>query len=730
MFFGQKLALGRVRTLFRGLLDKFSGAAAAYSLRKLSSSTTNVVRVRRASDNDEKDFTASQIESGEMVNWVNSQTVPPLDIGVETSEGRTPVPEGGTSIGTPAAAYSLRNLSTTYTGNVVDVRRSSDDAEESFTAEEVSDGTLEAWVSEDTTQYMQFDGVDDDITGGFSLLPATADFELTINFLVNSLPTSGEALLGSAAAGTGRHNLQIQTDGKISFFSDAIGAATTTNSIDTGKLNELVVERSAGSFSLTLNGGTTATIVDNGGSLKQSDSSIGDAYSGANFKGIITSLSVGTTTWDGSITGATANGWTVNGSPTSTLLNDGTVSKWYDQSGNDNHAVQTTPANQPTIVEGGSLVTGGIDFDGVDDTLNLTTSATLSSDLLVCSVLRWDVAAGQLRLLGDATGNADGLGKQGATQTFIRGSGASGITSGFNSLTIVDGTEYLFTYERSGGTIKTIVDGTEQTSDSYASSIVLDAIGGNTLPVDGKVEEIIIYDSDQSDNRTAIEANIGETYGITGIPAYDNTVDGFVETWYDQSGNGNDATQSVAGNQPKIVDGGSLVVDANGMPEIHFDGTSNYLDATGLTTSGQDTTIFVAQLDNTLSQMTIVSSVTSGGGISDHVILTRPATPTNFGVFFGSVTDLNYAAINTNQNLHWVYKSDVSENSYGSLNGVQDAINAGTDPYEGIRMGANRDTPSAFLQGSISEVIVYDNDQSATRTAIEGNINAHYNIYP
>jgi hypothetical protein len=63
------------------------------------------------------------------------------------------------------------------------------------------------------------------------------------------------------------------------------------------------------------------------------------------------------------------------------------------------------------------------------------------------------------------------------------------------------------------------------------------------LPLDdymtGCISEIIIYDSDQSANRTAIEANIGETYGITGIPAYDNTVDGFVETWYDQSGNGN-----------------------------------------------------------------------------------------------------------------------------------------------------------------------------------------------
>jgi hypothetical protein len=129
------------------LLAEYGGAAAAYSLRALNGNGDSVVRVRRASDNDEEDFTAEQIELGEMVNWVNSQTVPPLDIGVETSEGRIPVPEGGTSIGIPAAAYSLRNLSTTYTGNVVDVRRSSDNAVDSFTAAEVADGTLTDWVN-------------------------------------------------------------------------------------------------------------------------------------------------------------------------------------------------------------------------------------------------------------------------------------------------------------------------------------------------------------------------------------------------------------------------------------------------------------------------------------------------------------------------------------------------------------------------------------------------------
>lgn len=44
-----------------------------------------------------------------------------------------------------AAAYSLRSLSNSYAGPVVTVRRSSDDAEDSFTASEVADGTLAAF---------------------------------------------------------------------------------------------------------------------------------------------------------------------------------------------------------------------------------------------------------------------------------------------------------------------------------------------------------------------------------------------------------------------------------------------------------------------------------------------------------------------------------------------------------------------------------------------------------
>ena len=60
--FGNKmLPFGGVNTY---LLDTYGGAAVAYSLRKLSASTTNVVRVRRSSDNAEQDFTAAQVTDG------------------------------------------------------------------------------------------------------------------------------------------------------------------------------------------------------------------------------------------------------------------------------------------------------------------------------------------------------------------------------------------------------------------------------------------------------------------------------------------------------------------------------------------------------------------------------------------------------------------------------------------------------------------------------------------
>lgn len=50
--------------------------------------------------------------------------------------------------------------------------------------------------------------------------------------------------------------------------------------------------------------------------------------------------------------------------------NNAYITKWYDQSGNNNHAVQSSLVNQPQIVSNGSYL-GHLYFDNADDVLTL-----------------------------------------------------------------------------------------------------------------------------------------------------------------------------------------------------------------------------------------------------------------------------------------------------------------------------------------------------------------------
>lgn len=84
-------ALGRDIRLNRigETISTIAAPDAAYSLRSLTGGDPKVVRVRRESDNNERDFTSSEVNSGALVNFVNAQTVKPLDIQALQSDGRT-----------------------------------------------------------------------------------------------------------------------------------------------------------------------------------------------------------------------------------------------------------------------------------------------------------------------------------------------------------------------------------------------------------------------------------------------------------------------------------------------------------------------------------------------------------------------------------------------------------------------------------------------------------------
>ena len=704
------------------LLAEYGGAAAAYSLRALNGNGDNVVRVRRASDNDEKDFTAEQIELGEMVNWVNSQTVPPLDIGVETSEGRIPVPEGGTSIGTPAAAYSLRNLSTTYTGNVVDVRRSSDDAVESFTAEEVSDGTLEAWVLAPVSSLIGnefwLDGVDDYLDVGAPLLPATGDFDIEFTWYVAN-ESNPATYLYALSQGTSISNflgVGLTIAGKIIVYHCTASAVFTSTLSYLQKFVKIRLQKVSGNLTVYLDDVSQATVAVTG-SILQTNARWGD-----------TTFLTGNRNAFGLIYGDDVTG-TANGSPELFTGQgfDGTVSKWYDQSGNDNHATQGTDANQPTIVEGGSLVTGGIDFDGVDDFMELG-DLGLSQPNSVVFVHNSDTdGGGNVNKNDFLDGTSASTGRtliDHAGTVYRIFAGASEDTS----KTLVANQDALVFVTLNDGSSEFSLDGSNETGLTAGTNGMDEMTLGASISggrYDGTFAEFIIYPSDQSDNRTAIEANIGETYGITGIPAYDNTVDGFVETWYDQSGNGNDATQSVAASQPKIVDGGVLVSGNTGEPAFTGDGVDDILSLSSSIDFGTGE-FFVSTVADVNTGGALI-----GSAVPNWLLLLTTSSIQVRASNTNTIYVISPDSVLTAGESYLISLSRVENDITAYVNGVAQAdveTVASTDTFSADRF-LQRGTNGNPYSDPVSEVIIYDSDQSDNRTAIEGNINAHYDIY-
>jgi hypothetical protein len=77
-----------------------------------------------------------------------------------------------------------------------------------------------------------------------------------------------------------------------------------------------------------------------------------------------------------------------------------------------------------------------------------------------------------------------------------------------------------------------------------------------------------------SDNTTLDIGFVGSNLNVAALLAFVGAGNGFVTTWYDQVGSVN-ATQATALSQPRIVNGGTIVVDS-GMPAIEFLGTQDF----------------------------------------------------------------------------------------------------------------------------------------------------------
>ena len=217
--------------------------------------------------------------------------------------------------------------------------------------------------------------------------------------------------------------------------------------------------------------------------------------------------------------------------------------------------MQTDTAKQPKIVDGGNLLEDGIDFNGTSHFFDIDFGSNLSqpnsfflshtSDTTNSALNEYfDTASGSPRTLLDV----------GAGYRLLAGIDFdSGFAMETNRVLISAFANSTSSFLFKNGVSSVVGDAGTDSINQYSYL-------GRSFDryYDGKMDEFIIYNSDQSTKRRAIEENIANHYDIS-LAAFSR--DGTVSTWYDQSGNTNDATQTDPTKQPKIVDGGSLLTN-------------------------------------------------------------------------------------------------------------------------------------------------------------------------
>ena len=230
------------------------------------------------------------------------------------------------------------------------------------------------------------------------------------------------------------------------------------------------------------------------------------------------------------------------------------------------------------------------------------------------------------------------------------------------------------------------------------------------------------------------EANIGFTsagnldttalLAFTGTGASDN---GFITTWYDQSGNAKNATQTTALNQPQIVSSGSVITD-NGKPNLFFNGSTSFLLTASSVISTDFSIYSVAKTPSSGTSRTgfVLSQYAINDPNRTYFAITRP-TDLTIGVQIGSTLSFSLTNQNFVQQLYYWNRNNSSIDIAVNNASVTTDTNGTTAQNSGLGFGGFQAGARSLL--NIQEAVIYTSSQSSNRTGISTNINTYYGIY-
>jgi hypothetical protein len=202
---------------------------------------------------------------------------------------------------------------------------------------------------------------------------------------------------------------------------------------------------------------------------------------------------------------------------------NGFVTTWYDQSGSIpiNNATQITAINQPQIVSSGSvfLENGKPTIKPIDAVPILPTLIKGSRNLNSFTVNKTRNDTSLQRIISTFSG----AGPVGGELLLDTSNARVRLLALGQNLTIADTNLYRLIYTQliGGSSINLAINGgslgtmsTTGNVDTTNNINLFEDVGGTSPEICDNMQEVIIYNVDQSSNRTGIETNINTYYGI------------------------------------------------------------------------------------------------------------------------------------------------------------------------------------------------------------------------
>ena len=200
------------------------------------------------------------------------------------------------------------------------------------------------------------------------------------------------------------------------------------------------------------------------------------------------------------------------------------------------------------------------------------------------------------------------------------------------------------------------------------------------------------------------------------IISHCGSANGYVTTWYDQSGNGNNATNTNASKQWAIYNGSS-VYTVNGKPAMYSNGTNKYFTHTlPAGTSWSTFDIFKGDNSSTIGMHT-------RSPYAPWMYLGDNTTQTSvFNGFSNAELYQNTQQMSISTRIQ--FRDDINNGGQQVLVFFGDYNAPSTTWYLGTSYGNNYG-----LKGWLQESIIYNTDESSKRSDYETSINNYYSIY-